>query len=105
MSIAHDARSPLAQAALIALGNLHDNAALTVVRTALVSRRPDMITAGASAAGHLPGLPADVRDQLAALLADPAAPIDAPVAALDSLLALQDPRLNEALRHADRIAC
>jgi len=41
-------------------------------------------------------------DQLAALLADPAALIEARAAALDSLLALQDPRLNEALRRADR---
>ncbi len=61
-----------------------------------------LIAGGASAAGHLPGLPADVRDQLAALLADPAAPIEARVAALDSLLGVQDPRLNEALTHADR---
>ena len=102
LGIARDARSPLAPAALIALGNLHDNAALPVVRTALVSRRPDMVAAGARAAGHLLGLPADVRDQLAALFGDPAASIDARAAALDSLLGLQDPRLNEALRHADR---
>jgi hypothetical protein len=61
-----------------------------------------MVAAGARAAGHLLALPADVRDQLAALLADPAALIEARSAALDSLLALQDPRLNEALRRADR---
>ena len=102
LGTARDARSPLAPAALIALGNLHDNAALPVVRTALLSRRPDMVAAGARAAGHLMGLPADVRDQLDALLGDPAASIDARAAALDSLLALQDPRLDEALRHADR---
>jgi hypothetical protein len=102
LGIARDARSPLAPAALIALGNLHDNAALPVVRTALLSRQPDMVAAGARAAGHLMGSPADVRDQLAALFGDPAASIDARAAALDSLLALQDPHLNEALRHADR---
>jgi HEAT repeat protein len=102
LAIARDARTPLAPAALIALGDLHDAAALPVIRTALVSRRPEMVVAGARAAGHLPASPADVCDQLAALLSDPAASIDGRAAALDSLLALQDPRLDEALRHADR---
>jgi hypothetical protein len=67
-----------------------------------------MLTASARAAGNLAGLPgvkADaVRDQLAGLLADPQAPQEARAVALDSLVALNDPRLDGALAQAVRDA-
>ena len=67
-----------------------------------------MLTASARAAGNLVALPGitadDVRDQLASLLADPGAPQEARVAALDSLVALNDPRLDGALAQAVRDA-
>jgi len=53
----------------------------------------------------LPGVTADdVRDQLASLLADPGAPLEARAAALDSLVMLNDARLDGALSQAVRDA-
>jgi HEAT repeat protein len=108
LEMARDSRSPLAPSAVVALGDLHDSAALAIVRTGLNSRSREMLTASARAAGNLAGLPSananDVRDQLAALLADPQASQQARAAALDSLVALNDPRLDGALAQAVRDA-
>jgi hypothetical protein len=66
------------------------------------------LAASARAAGNLlasPGVSADdVRDRLAALLADRGAWEPARLAALNSLLALNDPRLDGALALAVRDA-
>jgi len=108
LEMAHDSESPLAPSAIIALGDLHEAQAITMVRAGLKSRSTEMLTASARAAGSLAGLPSakadDVRDELAALLADRGAPQEARAAALDSLVALNDPRLDGALAQAVRDA-
>jgi HEAT repeat protein len=108
LEMAQDSKSPLAPSALVALGDLHEARALPIVRAGLNSRSTEMLTASARAAGNLAGLAAvradDVRDQLASLLADPQAPQDARAAALDSLVALNDRRLDGALAQAVRDA-
>ena len=45
-----------------------------------------------------------MRDQLASLLADPRAPLEARTAAFDSLVVLNDPRLDSALSQTARDA-
>jgi len=66
------------------------------------------LAASARATGNLVALPGisagDVRDQLATLLADRGAWQPARLAALNSLLALNDPRLDGALTLAVRDA-
>ncbi len=104
LQMAHDPKNPLAPSALIALGDMRDPRALDQVRAALASRNEEMLAAGARAAGNLAALPsanaADIRDQLASLLTEPGAPQEARAAALDSLLALNDSRLDRALAQA-----
>ena len=104
LQLAHDPKNPLAPSALIALGDMRDPRALDQVRAALASRNEEMLAAGARAAGNLAALPsanaADIRDQLASLLTEPGAPQEARAAALDSLLALNDSRLDRALAQA-----
>jgi hypothetical protein len=67
-----------------------------------------MVTASARAAGNLLALAAekadDLHNQLAALLADPDSPEETRAAALESLLTLNDPRLDRALAQAVRDA-
>src|SRR2546422_7853735 len=67
-----------------------------------------MVTASARAAGTLLALATvkadDAHDQLASLLADPGSPEEARAAALESLLTLNDPRLDGALAQALRDA-
>jgi HEAT repeat protein len=108
LEIARNSRSPLAPSALIALGDLHEVRAIAIVRAGLGSRNTDMLAASARAAGNLVALPGkkadDVGDQLALLLGDPGAPQEARAAALDSLVALNDPRLDDALTQAVRDA-
>jgi hypothetical protein len=68
----------------------------------------EIVTASARAAGNLLALATvkadDVHDQLASLLADPGSPEEARAAALESLVALNDPRLDGALAQAARDA-
>ncbi len=108
LEMARNAKSPLAASALIALGDLHEIRAIQFVRAGLASRNTEILAASARAAGNLIGSPSvkadDVRDQLASLLGDPGAPQEARVAALDSLVALNDPRLDGALALAVRDA-
>jgi hypothetical protein len=67
-----------------------------------------LLAAAARAAGDLAALPGiqgdDLRDQLASMLADSGAPIAARTAALNSLIKLNDPRLDGALSQAVRDA-
>jgi hypothetical protein len=106
--MARDSESPLAPSALIALGDLREARAITTARAGVDSRSTDMLTASARAVGSLAGIPGvradDVRDKLAALLADRGAPQEARAAALDSLVSLNDPRLDRALAQAVRDA-
>ena len=108
LEMSRDAKNPLAPSALIALGDLRETRALATVRVSLTSRGAELLTAGARAAGQLAALPGvradDVRDQLALLLSDPGAPLEARAAAFDSLVVINDPRLDSALSQAARDA-
>ena len=108
LEMARNAKNPLAPSALVALGDLHETKAVTTVRVGLASRNTELLIASARAAGSLAALPGvtadDVRDQLASLLADPGAPLEARAAALDSLVMLNDARLDGALSQAVRDA-
>jgi HEAT repeat protein len=108
LEMARDAKNPLAPSAIVALGDLHEASAVATVRAGLASRNTGLLIASARAAGNLAALPgvaaADVRDQLASLLADPGAPVEARAAALDSLVTLKDARLDGALSQAVRDA-
>lgn len=108
LEIARNNGNPLGPSALIALGDLHEAKALEISRAGFASRNPERLAASARAAGNLVALPGvsadDVRDQLATLLADRGAWQPARLAALNSLLALNDPRLDGALAVAVRDA-
>jgi len=108
LEIARNAKDPLAPSALIALGDLREVKALEIARAGFASRDTEIVTASARAAGNLLALATvkadDVHDQLASLLADPGSPEEARAAALESLLALNDPRLDGALAQAVRDA-
>ena len=108
LEMARNAKSPLAPSALIALGDLHDVRAVEIARADFASRNTEILTASTRAAGSLVALPGvradDVRDRLASLLTDLGAPQEARTAALESLVALHDPRLNGALAQAVRDA-
>ncbi len=108
LEIIEDLKHPLAPAALVALGDLKEIGALAKVREGLSSRNAEVTAASADAAGKLLALPGaqadDVRDQLSSLLADGDASQEARAAALRSLLALMDPRLDRALAKAVRDA-
>jgi HEAT repeat protein len=101
LEIIKDWKNPLAPAALIALGDLGELQALPAIREALTSRSEEIVVAAAQAAGKLikkTGTDAkELRDTLAALLADSSATERMRVAAFDSLLLIDDPRLNAAL--------
>jgi HEAT repeat protein len=106
LTIARDGQDPLAASALIALGDLGVAEALPAVRDGLSSRGDEVVVAAARAAGKLLALPDvkadDVRDRLAALLADQSASQPVREAALGTLVSLNDPRLGEALTRAAR---
>ena len=108
LEMAQDAANPLGPSALIALGDLHEAKAVEIVRAGFASRNPERLAASARAAGKLVALPGvnadDVRDRLAALLADRGAWQPARLAALNSLLTLNDRRLDGALALAVRDA-
>jgi HEAT repeat protein len=108
LEIVQDLKDPLAPAALIALGDLGETKALPKVREGLASRNEHMALTSARAAGQLLALPGvkadDLRDQLAALFADPDAGEGLRRAALETLVKVNDPRLEKALRAAVRDA-
>src|SRR6202007_2588557 len=74
LETAQDTGNPLGPSALIALGDLHEAKALEIARAGFASRTSERLTASARAAGNLVALAGvstnDVRDRLAALLAD-----------------------------------
>jgi HEAT repeat protein len=108
LEIAQDTANPLGPSALIALGDLHEVKAVEIVRAGFAARNSERLAASARAAGKLLALPGvsadDIRDRLAALLADREAWQPARLAALNSLLALNDRRLESALALAVRDA-
>ena len=108
LEMAQDTANPLGPSALIALGDLHEAKAIEIARAGFASRDPERLEASARAAGKLVTLPGvnadDIRDRLAALLADRGASQPARLAALDSLLALNDHRLDGSLVLAVRDA-
>ena len=101
-----DLKNPMASAALMALGDLKEARAMAQVREGLGSRNPEIVAASARAAGKLLALPEvegeDVRGQLAALLADGDAALEARTEALRALVTLNDPHLDNALSTAGR---
>ena len=108
LEMAQDTANPLGPSALIALGDLHEAKAIEIARAGFASRNPERLEASARAAGKLLALPGvsadDIRDRLAALLADRGAWQPARLAALNSLLTLNDRRLDGALALAVRDA-
>ena len=108
LEMAQDTANPLGPSALIALGDLHEAKAVEIARAGFASRNAERLEASARAAGKLLALPGvnadDVRDRLGALLADRGASQPARLAALNSLLALNDRRLDGALALAARDA-
>jgi len=100
-----DLKNPMAPAALTALGDLKEARAVDKVREGLGSRNPEIVAASARAAGKLLALPEvgeDARGQLAALLADGDAALEARTEAFRALVILNDPRLDNALSAAAR---
>jgi HEAT repeat protein len=101
LELARDRRNPLAAPALIALGDLEEAKALPIVLDALGSRSDEVVVAAARAARKLLAAPEarsdEVRDRLAALVADADASQAVRAAALESLVSSQDPRLGTAL--------
>ena len=99
---------PLAPSALVGLGYLGSAEALPVVQEAIGSRSEALVIAAAQAAARLlarPDIKAEpVRDRLAALLADADAAETVRNAALDALIALDDPRLVPTLSAVARDA-
>jgi HEAT repeat protein len=108
LDVARDLRQPLAVPALIALGDLGELKALPIVRDGLGSRSDHVVIAACRTARKLLAAPDaradDVRDRLAALLADAHASQPAREAALEALVALDDVRLGPALAAAVRDA-
>jgi HEAT repeat protein len=106
LEIARTSGDPLAASALIGLGDLGTAEALPIVREALNSRRDEIVIAAARAATRLLARPAlkddAIRDRIAALLADADASATVRQAALEALVALNDPRLAPTLALLDR---
>src|SRR5262249_40662414 len=101
LQIVQELKHPLAPAALVALGDLGEAKALPRVKEALASRNDRVALAGVRAAGKLLARPQikadDLRDQLAALVADADAEESLRLVALEALVSLKDPRLDKAL--------
>ncbi len=99
---------PLAPSALAGLGYLGSPEALPIVQEAIGSRSEALVIAATQAAARLlarPELKSEpIRDRLAALLADADASPNVRAAALEALVALNDPRLPAALRAVARDA-
>src|SRR5262249_2540195 len=108
LEIVQDLKDPLAPAALIALGDLGEAKALPKIKDGLASRNDHVALSSARAAGKLlaraEGKADDLRDQLAALVADADASQELRAAALEALVAVKDPRLDKALATAVRDA-
>ena len=106
LEMVQDLKNPMAPAALVALGDLKEVKIMDKVREGLNSRDSEVVAASARAAGKLLAVPEvkseDVRSQLASLLADGDAPVEARTEAFRSLVALNDPRLDSALSTAVR---
>ena len=101
LEIARTPGDPLADSALIGLGDMGSAEALPIVREALRSRADAIVIAAARAAAKLlarPGLKDDgIRDRLAALLADSDASPSVRHYALRALAALDDSRRDVTL--------
>jgi HEAT repeat protein len=99
---------PLAPSALVGLGYLGSPEALPIVQQAIGSRSEALVIAATEAAARLlarPELKSElIRDRLAALLADADASPSVRSAALEALLALNDPRLVPTLSAVARDA-
>lgn len=101
---ARDLRNHLAPSALLALGDLGETKALPILREALSSRNDQVVIAAARAAAKILAVPGaeanDVRERLASIVADADLSEPARMAALESLIKLNDSRLDRALTSA-----
>ena len=101
LELARDRRNPLAAPALIALGDLGEAKALPIALDGLGSRSDEVVVAAIRTARKLLSAPEaradEVRDRLAALVADPDASQLVRTTSLEALVALDDPRLGPAL--------
>src|SRR5262249_52311415 len=108
LELAQELKDPLTAPALIALGDLNEPRALPLVRAGLASRSDEVVIAAARAARKLLAQPDaradDVRDELAALLADLHASQPVRTTVLETLVSLNDQRLAAALASAVRDA-
>jgi HEAT repeat protein len=108
LEMARTPGDPLADSALIGLGDLGAPEALPIVREALGSRRDEIVLAAARASARLlarPKLNDDgIRDRLARLLGDSDASPAVRHAALQALAVLNDPRLAATLSAVARDA-
>jgi HEAT repeat protein len=106
LQLASDPQSHLGSAALLALADLGEEKALPLVLNMLSSRSDSHVIAAAKAARKLLDDPQirdeAVRDRLASLLTDAAATQPVREAALETLIALDDPRQDSALGVAVR---
>jgi HEAT repeat protein len=101
LEIVKDLKNPLAPYALVALGDLGEVKALPRVKEGLTSRNDRIVFASIRAATKLIPLANEktdeLRDQLAALLADADASQGLRFAALNALVTLKDERLDRSL--------
>lgn len=101
LELARDRRNPLAAPALIALGDLGEAKALPIVLDGLNSRSDAVVVAAVRATGKLLAATepqsTEIRDRLAALVADADASQPVRTSALEALVLLNDPRLGAAL--------
>jgi HEAT repeat protein len=106
LGLARNLHHPECQASILALADLEDPALVPILSEAFSSRNDEVVATAARAAGVLLARSTvksdDLRDRLAALLADVDASQQARVAALDSLSKLGDMRLDHALAIAIR---
>ena len=108
LEIARTPGDPLADSALVGLGDLGSPEALPIIREALNSRRDPVVIAAARAATELLARPEfkdeGIRDRLAALLADADASPSVRHSALRALAVLGDSRLGATLTRVARDA-
>lgn len=101
LEMASDFKRPLALPALLALADLGEPKALPRIKEGLASRKDEIVLTAARAARKLIPVSKEkedgLRDQLAGLLADADASQQVRLAALNTLEALKDPRLEKAL--------
>ena len=107
LELAGDFRNPLAIPALLGLADLGEPKVVGLIINGLNSRNDRIVRAAAQAAAKLARvkpqlISEDLRSAVAALISDAQAEEDARNLALDALLTLKEPRVNEILTKVSR---